>query len=104
MVKLFPTRLSGHPFTPLERGILSLAVAIVAFGAVRFCITSYLASQNEGIHSAREAVLREDCRVVHQAIDNYSLDLHKAPQSLDDLIQTGYLKALPRGFSLEACK
>jgi general secretion pathway protein G len=104
MVKPFPTRLSGRPFTPFERGILSLAIAIVAFGAIRFCVISYLVGQKKEIHTAREAILREDCRIVHQAIDNYSVDLHKAPNSLNDLIQTGYLKALPRGFSLEACK
>jgi len=30
--------------------------------------------------------------------------LHKAPKSLDDGIQAGYLKALPKDFSLEACR
>jgi hypothetical protein len=29
---------------------------------------------------------------------------HKAPKSLGDVIQAGYLKALPKDFSLEACR
>jgi general secretion pathway protein G len=29
------------------------------------------------------------------AIDSYTMDKQKAPQALDDLIQDGYLKAIP---------
>ena len=47
------------------------------------------------IRSAREAVLREDLHVLRTAIDSYTEDKQKAPQSLDDLIQDGYLKAVP---------
>jgi hypothetical protein len=44
---------------------------------------------------AREAVLKEDLHVMRAAIDSYTMDKQKAPQSLDDLIQDGYLKAIP---------
>ncbi len=30
------------------------------------------------------------------AIDAYTVDKQKAPQSLDDLVQSGYLKAMPK--------
>jgi competence protein ComGC len=98
MVKLFSSRPAGQHFTAFERGILSAAIAIAAFGAIHFCTTSY------EIHTAKEAILHEDCRVVRQAIDAYTVDLQKTPSSLTDLIQSGYLKALPKDFSLEACK
>jgi general secretion pathway protein G len=100
MVKLFSSRSAGQHFTAFERGILSAAIAVAAFA----WITSYLAAQKRAIHTAKEAVLREDCRVVRQAIDAYTVDLQKTPNSLTDLIQSGYLKALPKDFSLEACK
>jgi general secretion pathway protein G len=29
------------------------------------------------------------------AIDSYTMDKQKAPQSLDDLVQDGYLRAIP---------
>ena len=32
---------------------------------------------------------------MRQAIDSYTVDKEKAPQSLDDLVQAGYLKAIP---------
>ena len=47
------------------------------------------------IKHAREAVLREDLQTMRMAIDSYTMDKQKAPQSLDDLVQEGYLKAIP---------
>jgi len=32
---------------------------------------------------------------MRQAIDSYTVDKEKAPQSLDDLVQSGYLKQMP---------
>jgi general secretion pathway protein G len=32
---------------------------------------------------------------MRSAIDSYTMDKQKAPQSLDDLIQDGYLKSVP---------
>ena len=43
----------------------------------------------------REAVLKEDLHVMRQAIDSYTVDKQKAPQSLDDLVQSGYIKVMP---------
>src|ERR1700734_2551950 len=47
------------------------------------------------IRHAREAVLKEDLQTMRMAIDSYTMDKQKAPQSLDDLVQEGYLKAIP---------
>jgi general secretion pathway protein G len=47
------------------------------------------------IRNAREAVLKEDLHVLRQAIDSYTVDKQKAPQSLEDLVQAGYLKVMP---------
>jgi len=47
------------------------------------------------IKNAREAVLKEDLHVMRAAIDSYTMDKQKAPQSLDDLVQDGYLKSVP---------
>ena len=54
-------------------------------------IPSYMAS----IKNAREAVLKEDLHVMRQAIDSYTMDKAAAPNSLDDLVQAGYLKSIP---------
>ena len=47
------------------------------------------------IRQAREAVLREDLHVMRNAIDSYTADKQKAPQSLDDLVTEGYLRSIP---------
>jgi|SRR5947209_7425892 len=45
---------------------------------------------------ANEAVLKQDLRNMRDAIDQYSQDKGKAPQSLDDLVSAGYLHAIPK--------
>jgi general secretion pathway protein G len=74
-------------FTLLELMVVMLIVAILAAVA----IPAYLSS----IRAAKEAVLKEDLHVLRGAIDSYTADKEKAPQSLDDLVQGGYLKTIP---------
>lgn len=47
------------------------------------------------VRAAREAVLKEDLQTMRHAIDSYTADKQKAPQSLDDLVQNGYLREIP---------
>ncbi len=79
------TRESG--FTLFELMIVMAIIAILASVAV----PSYINAVRHG----REAALRQDLWVMRQAIDSYTVDKEKAPQSLDDLVQAGYLKAIP---------
>ncbi|HEX6906040.1 MAG TPA: type II secretion system protein, partial [Terriglobales bacterium] len=44
---------------------------------------------------AHEAVLHDDLFTLRSLIQQYTLDKQKAPQSLDDLVQAGYLKEIP---------
>ena len=50
----------------------------------------------QSVRHAREAVLKEDLRTLRSAIDSYTVDKQKAPQTLDDLVQSGYIKVMPR--------
>ena len=75
-------------FTLVELMVVMLIIGILASIAV----PSYISS----IKSAREAVLREDLHVMREAIDSYTMDKDKAPDSLDDLVQAGYLKSIPK--------
>jgi general secretion pathway protein G len=47
------------------------------------------------VKQAREAVLKEDLHVLRDAIDSFTADKQKAPQSLDELVQEGYIRAIP---------
>ena len=68
-----------------------IVMAIIGVLAV-VAVPSYISA----IKHAREAVLREDLHILRAAIDSYTMDKQKAPQSLDDLVQAGYLKAIPK--------
>jgi general secretion pathway protein G len=51
---------------------------------------------NQSIVRARESVLRNDLFELNKLIAQYTLDKQKAPQSLDDLKQAGYIKEIPK--------
>jgi general secretion pathway protein G len=74
-------------FTLIELMIVMLIIGILASLAIpRFTAQ---------VKNAKEAVLKEDLHVMRDAIDSYTMDKNKAPQSLDDLVQSGYLKEIP---------
>jgi general secretion pathway protein G len=75
-------------FTLLEMMIVMIVIGILMSIALPIYTTSLLKS--------REAVLRQDLFTLRSLISQYTLDKQKAPQSLDDLIQGGYLKVIPK--------
>ena len=81
------SRVGADGFTLIELIIVMAIIAILASLAV----PSYLSSMK----AAKEAVLKQDLHVMRNAIDSYTMDKEKAPQSLDDLVQAGYLKSIP---------
>ena len=45
---------------------------------------------------AKEAVLRDDLYTMRRAIDEFTMDKQRAPQALDEIVQAGYLRAIPK--------
>ena len=74
-------------FTLVELMIVMAIIGVLAMVAV----PSYISA----LKHAREAVLKEDLHTLRAAIDSYTMDKQKAPQSLDDLLQDGYIKSVP---------
>ncbi len=50
---------------------------------------------NQSIIQARESVLRSNLSTLRNVISQFTLDKQKAPTSLDDLVQAGYLRQIP---------
>ena len=72
--------------------LLELMIVMVVIG---FLAAMAIPAYTSNVRNAKEAVLKEDLHVMRTAIDSYTVDKQKAPQSLEDLVQAGYLKVMP---------
>ena len=74
-------------FTLLEMMIVMAIVSILVSIAVPLYQKSILRS--------KESVLRNNLFTMRTVIDEYTYDKQKAPQSLEDLVNDGYLRTVP---------
>ena len=82
-----PNRRTQSGFTLIELMIVMAIIGIL----ITMAIPSFVGA----IKHAREAALKEDLQTLRTAIDTYTMDKQKGPQSLDDLVQNGYIRAIP---------
>ena len=75
-------------FTLVELMVVMLIIGVLA----AIAIPNFVAS----IKNAKEAVLKEDLHVMRNAIDSYTMDKQKGPQSMEDLVQSGYMREIPK--------
>jgi general secretion pathway protein G len=83
------TRESGRDsgFTLIELMIvISIILILIGMAAGMY---------QRSIQHAREATLKQDLVVMRTAIDNFTMDKQQAPQSLDDLVDSHYLREVP---------
>jgi general secretion pathway protein G len=81
-----PTRL-GAGFTLLELMIVITIIIILA--------AVVLPQYQKSVLITREAVLRDDLYTMRKLIDQYAADKQKLPQSLDELVSSGYMREKP---------
>ena len=80
-------RSSTSGFTLLEMMVvISIIIILMAIA-----IPNY----SRSVIQSRESVLRSNLSTLRSVISQYTLDKQKAPQSLDDLVQAGYLRQIP---------
>jgi general secretion pathway protein G len=78
----------------LARGFTLLELMIViSILAILMAIAAPI--YNQSIIQARESVLRSNLSTLRNVISQFTLDKQKAPQSLDDIVQAGYLRQVP---------
>jgi general secretion pathway protein G len=74
-------------FTLLEMVMVMTIIVILAVIGV----TSYKQVQLK----AKETLLKDDLNTMRKLIDQYEADREKLPQSLDDLVNAGYMRDVP---------
>jgi general secretion pathway protein G len=74
-------------FTIIELMIVMAIISIL----VAIAVPMYTRS----VVRAKESVLRQNLFSLRTVIDEYTYDKAKAPQSLQDLVQEGYLRQIP---------
>lgn len=79
---------SPRGFTLIE---LMIVISIILI-LIAIAVPAY----QQSVIRAKEAVLRQDLKTMRDQIDNYTMDKEKAPQSLQDLVDAGYLRAIPK--------
>jgi general secretion pathway protein G len=78
---------SEQGFTLIELMVVMLIIGVL----MAIAVPNYISA----VKAAKESVLKEDLHVIRNAIDSFTMDKQKAPQSLQDLVDAGYLKTIP---------
>lgn len=78
---------AGRGFTLVEMlVVLAIVSLLVALAVPRYV---------DRVEDAREAVLRENLKVVRTAIDRFQADAGRYPRDIAELVERRYLAALP---------
>jgi len=76
------------------RGFTLIEMMIV-ISMILILVSLAIPMYQQSIRRAKEAVLRDDLFTLRTSIDQFTYDKLRAPQSLDDLVQAGYLREVP---------
>lgn len=79
--------LGRQGFTLLEMMVVMTIIVTIVSIAVPFYASSLV--------RARESVLRSNLLTMRSVIDQYTYDKETPPQSLEDLVEEGYLREVP---------
>ena len=87
-------RSSGHKKVACAG--FTLIELMIVISILLILISISIPQYQKAVRSARESVLRQDLYDMRKLISEFTLDKQKAPQSLEDLVQAGYLKPVPK--------
>lgn len=84
--------------TPETRSLASgftLIEMLIVISIIGILLSIAIPSYRQSIIRAREAVLRENLYVLRSSIEQFTVDKERAPSSLQELVDAGYLRSIP---------
>jgi general secretion pathway protein G len=79
-----------------RRAGFTLIELMIVMAVIVILISVAIPRYQKSILRAKETVLHSNLQAIRSAIDEYSYDKQKAPQTLDDLVTEGYLREVPK--------
>jgi general secretion pathway protein G len=92
MVARTRIRMSGHRSPGAGFTLIEL---LVVFAIIALLVTLALPRYLHSVEHSKEVALAEDLSVMRDAIDKFNSDRGRYPNSLDELVELGYLRRLP---------
>lgn len=74
----------------------TLIELLIVMSIILILVSIAIPLYQKSIVRAKESVLRNNLFTLRTVIDEYTYDKQKAPQTLQDLVQEGYLKQVPK--------
>lgn len=96
----FEIKMDRRTPRPLRRRLLDAGFTLLElmFVLTIIMILAGMAAQNyqHSVVRSREGALKQDLFVMRNSIQQYTIDKQNGPQSLDDLVSSGYLREIPK--------
>ena len=73
----------------------TLIELMIVISLILILVSISIPAYNQSILRAKKSVLLQNLFTLRSLISQYTLDKQKAPQSLEDLVQSGYIKQIP---------
>ncbi len=73
----------------------TLIEMVIVIAIISILLSIAVASFSRSIQTARDATMKQNLFTLRHVIQEFTLDKQRAPQSLDELSQSGYLKDIP---------
>jgi len=88
------------PLTESRRGLLrragyTLIELVIVMAIISILVSIAVPLYQKSLLKTRESLLKNNLFTLRTVIDEYTFDKQKAPQTLDDLVNEGYLRAVP---------